>query len=838
MSNFRRGLEELVRGHIDGCMTAALASCGSSADAGDGEDDQLAAGGSEGSDQLSRRRRRNGDDQEETSAAARLHSRILSRWVARQAEEMITTIERRNRESELMALARLHAVSMLDSSFLRESRRPQTTVERPAAVRASSVLQRWRELEDASAAARERETMRSPSPAATPQNLRTGVESLSRDEWIDSSGLGSSVSDDNGNEFRREGNQPSGIATIQTETTGNRESSREQSPDFGDVFNGERERVRQIVRGWVMSTAMAANTALRATQQRNESPGNDWLGEIERERVRLVRERVRMVSQERHSQVNRIGEAERVALATDRVDPQEQSRREQPRLRGRQARLDLIMRMVRERERELQGLSEHHAVSAFAHRNRIQALLEERFLSNFAQSEEHSSVVGREFRQLGQCPPLSGLREGLHSQEDRTISQSGALSIQEINYNGNGSSSSSMVEVSNNDLDQDRVDDENELYASANRVTNQMENDTESENAEWTEDATQAEDLQEDAEHGEEIWHQYTEDRLNESSEDDYEESWQENIDYMQPHDTPEGSADNTHEEVHEYWREDDSQEAVPIWQDESLDSLQNQQSFTVRRVNRFILPDDDNVYSMELRELLRRRSVSNLLSSEFRESLDQLIESYAQRQERNPFDWDLQMASASGSIEVDQGQQRDDLVQDQIAVSVAPPTLPSPPVPPPPPPPPRPLWHSTLHHTNWTRQSFQHSEWDVINDLRSDMARLKEGMNHMQQMVEACMDMQLELQRAVRQEVSAALNRRTGGQGEEQLHWEDTSKWGQARRGTCCICCDSPIDSLLYRCGHMCACSKCANELVRTEGRCPLCRAPILEVIRAYSVL
>ncbi|KAG6485559.1 hypothetical protein ZIOFF_054119 [Zingiber officinale] len=752
MSNFRRGLEELVRGHIDGCMTAALASCGSSADAGDGEDDQLAAGGSEGSDQLSRRRRRNGDDQEETSAAARLHSRILSRWVARQAEEMITTIERRNRESELMALARLHAVSMLDSSFLRESRRPQTTVERPAAVRASSVLQRWRELEDASAAARERETMRSPSPAATPQNLRTGVESLSRDEWIDSSGLGSSVSDDNGNEFRREGNQPSGIATIQTETTGNRESSREQSPDFGDVFNGERERVRQIVRGWVMSTAMAANTALRATQQRNESPGNDWLGEIERERVRLVRERVRMVSQERHSQVNRIGEAERVALATDRVDPQEQSRREQPRLRGRQARLDLIMRMVRERERELQGLSEHHAVSAFAHRNRIQALLEERFLSNFAQSEEHSSVVGREFRQLGQCPPLSGLREGLHSQEDRTISQSGALSIQEINYNGNGSSSSSMVEVSNNDLDQDRVDDENELYASANRVTNQMENDTESENAEWTEDATQAEDLQEDAEHGEEIWHQYTEDRLNESSEDDYEESWQENIDYMQPHDTPEGSADNTHEEVHEYWREDDSQEAVPIWQDESLDSLQNQQSFTVRRVNRFILPDDDNVYSMELRELLRRRSVSNLLSSEFRESLDQLIESYAQRQERNPFDWDLQMASASGSIEI-------------LVVAV--------------------LISSKSLHTSfggWVMIKdmllsglFCHYvavflEWDVINDLRSDMARLKEGMNHMQQMVEACMDMQLELQRAVRQEVSAALNRRTGGQASNHV--------------------------------------------------------------------
>lgn len=227
-------------------------------------------------------------------------------------------------------------------------------------------------------------------------------------------------------------------------------------------------------------------------------------------------------------------------------------------------------------------------------------------------------------------------------------------------------------------------------------------------------------------------------------------------------------------------------------------------------------------VYDMELRELLGRRSVTTILASEFRDRLDHLIRSLVHRQARSPRAWPVAT------------QQQQQQQQQQPGIHRAGPVLR--PLSVPPPPPPQPTWQNVT----WprpTRQRRRNLDFEIGNSgLREDVARLNQGMSEMRRMLEACMDMQYELQRSVRQEVSGALQRMYVGRDvpEEAV---DGSRWVLVKKGTCCICCDKHINSLLYRCGHMCTCLECANQMLYDSGTCPMCRAPIIEVLRAFTI-
>jgi len=54
----------------------------------------------------------------------------------------------------------------------------------------------------------------------------------------------------------------------------------------------------------------------------------------------------------------------------------------------------------------------------------------------------------------------------------------------------------------------------------------------------------------------------------------------------------------------------------------------------------------------------------------------------------------------------------------------------------------------------------------------------------------------------------------------------------GGEQEGECCVCLNATCDCVFYRCGHICACLKCA----RNCKKCPICREKVSDIIKIWK--
>jgi len=131
--------------------------------------------------------------------------------------------------------------------------------------------------------------------------------------------------------------------------------------------------------------------------------------------------------------------------------------------------------------------------------------------------------------------------------------------------------------------------------------------------------------------------------------------------------------------------------------------------------------------------------------------------------------------------------------------------------------------------------------ETHISRSVALEMAALRAQVTELKNMMTLSFDMQLDIQRSIRQEVAAALSCSNSANSNTAVpnhlsSANDESNTRPADKGSCIICLDKSIDSVLYQCGHMCVCMTCGLNLRRQNNNCPVCRAPIKDIIRAYS--
>ena len=140
-----------------------------------------------------------------------------------------------------------------------------------------------------------------------------------------------------------------------------------------------------------------------------------------------------------------------------------------------------------------------------------------------------------------------------------------------------------------------------------------------------------------------------------------------------------------------------------------------------------------------------------------------------------------------------------------------------------------------------------------ALRDLTRQIEDMRLQMTEMQRMMRVSFEVSQYIQRSIRQEVSAAMQTwSTPGCIAPQVapvivsppQRANVTSSGEptpetvvpAAYGVCVVCTQNKIDSVVYRCGHMCVCQPCGYELIAGNHKCPMCRTPITDIVRVYK--
>lgn len=799
----------------------------------------------------------------ETSLASLIsprHSRLLDRWAARQAREMVSNLEN---EVELLSMDDNDTLPRTSSSTSDES-----SLEIPNQG-ASSLVRMWEKRLNQSSVSKSNSQLNTPGD-------RVGSTSSSPNSTNENVHVNAIV-------FSVEEQCLDGPSNEEVLVFPDWESS-DQTVSPNSTSERDRVSVADLIK------------KLTATKQ-NQSPTHSFADENEHEGYASCsvtsspcRERECGQQQQQHLELNT-----RVTCPL--------------RIRGRQAFNDLLMQMENDRHGELNILAERGAVSKFAQRGRIQALLRLKLLQREVAANDLSrqkSTASEVSNRQPQGSTIMQLREKFSTgAELRTPVQAEVANSRNprkdtVNNTKQSDNSATTDQLSKDTSNKTTNGTSNRATKSRQKSVSQTRNTSSDVMVHETQPSSDVKAPHNDSQEITEATTSMIDSNLN-KTEDRAETSNQQNAMAKSSNDeivNEEDSSNQQHAETS--YKETVKEEArnqnyaESSYDDEMVEEVeesdQNCDETNLDWISEISRPRsyweerrqawyremlETGSQNEDIRRLLERRTVSSFLTSDFREKMDRLMESHrgtqthlvnsqdheedsqglmaflqerlhstraAQEDERDMGDEEGERRNQDEEEEEEEEENEDEQEHEheherESLISGS--------------------YHDAGNYSNrsspWSyrdneagddystspqpyqSQSFyqdnrrfpstdRHAiEMELVYDLRGQMEQLYHEIAELRKTIRGCVDMQMQLQQSMNHEVHI-------DKKEEKKSHNKVLK-----KGNCCICYEKKVDALLYRCGHMCACLKCANELQWNSGKCPICRAKIVDVVRVY---